>query len=214
MLEYFTTSVADNRIVVINKNREYTFNELKGIISYRIQQIQSKNKNVVICGDDNFSFIINFFSSLFANKNIYLLADSARLNELNFNFELLNNFDHISFSNVDVFNSFNPRDRIINFYTSGSSGTPKLIKKSLYNLLEEAKDIFNTFTPKKDLTVFSTTTMCHLFGLTFHLMFPIVNGLKINTNPVVYPENLDNDNSILISSPAFLGLNIRHNLQF
>ena len=63
------------------------------------------------------------------------------------------------------------------------------IKKSLYNLICEAQDISDKFDfNNQKSAVISTTTMCHLFGLTFHLMVPLCNGLIINTQNISYPE--------------------------
>ena len=104
---------------------------------------------------------------------------------------------------------------IINFFTSGSTEQPKCIKKSLFNLIEEAKDaaIELQYSPKP-LIVKSTTTMCHLFGTTFHFMFPLCNGHIIDTTRVLYPENVDKKNCLLVSTPAFLSSICKHNLLF
>ena len=203
MLEFFTTDKFDNKIAVTDGKKNYTFNDLKKLISAEINSIKDKKENVVILGGDNFSFIIQFFGALACSKSIYLITDKNRLNSINFDYDLLKDYSKESAKIIDF--DIDISKPFINFYTSGSSGTPKIIKKSLYNLICEAQDIGKTFVFKdKDFTVVSTTTMCHLFGLTFHLMTALCNGLIIDTQTISYPENVDKKNTILVSTPTFL----------
>ena len=200
----FTTCKYDNKIAVTDGLNDYCFTDLKRLIALEMNFLKSKKQNIVILAGDNFSFIIQFFASLFCNKNVYLVTDRTRLNNIGFEYDLLEGYikegnTDFEFKNIDI------TQPIINFYTSGSSDTPKIIKKSLYNLIREAEDIGKEFCLKDlNLTVVSTTTMCHLFGLTFHLMTPLCNGLVINTRNVSYPENIYTDNTILVSTPTFL----------
>lgn len=213
MLEVFTTSDFDNKIAVINENKIYSFKDLKELIANQLRFIKGKKENIVILSGDNFSFIINFFASVFAGKNIYLMTDKTRLNDINFEYSILENINFGKNTNT-VLPEVDLKTTLINFYTSGSSGKPKTIKKSLYNLIEEGNDLSKEFGIKEDLTVMSTTTMCHLFGMTFHLMFSLCNRLTIDTTPISYPENINSSSSILVSTPAFLSTKIKHNLSF
>lgn len=214
MLKSFTTSKYNNKIVVTDGVNNYSWHDLKCLIAAEINYLKNKKNNVIILSGDNFSFIIQFFASIFCNKNIYLITDKSRLNNLDFEYEILDNYDKTPVESFQ-FPEINPKSIIINFYTSGSSGCPKIIKKSLYNLISEAEDIGKEFNfQEKKLTVISTTTMCHLFGLTFHLMTPLCNNLIINTQNISYPENVDKENSILVSTPTFLNSVPKFNLKF
>ena len=214
ILEIFTTNKYDKKIAVINNNNKYSFSQLKKLIASEINYIKNKKENVVITSEDNFSFIIQFFASIFCNKNIYLVTDKARLKEMPFDYDILESYNSEYVGNYE-FTNLNINEPLINFYTSGSSGTPKIIKKSLYNLIREAEDIGKEFELKgKSFNVISTTTMCHLFGLTFHLMTPICNGLIIDTQNVSYSENVNKKNTILVSTPTFLGSILKFNMPF
>lgn len=213
MLEVFTTSKYDNKIAVINGEKSYTFFDLKGLIAKRMQQLREVKDNVVIIGGDNFSFIINFFASIFTNKTIYLVTDKNRLNELDFEYYLLGNINENTTATF-IAPQINPNDIVIKFFTSGSSGRAKTINKSLFNLIEEGCDLCEEFKIKDDLRVISTTTMAHLFGMTFHLMFSLCNGFIIDTTPISYPENVNMENTILVSTPAFLSTKVKHKLDF
>ena len=213
MLDIFTTSEYDSFIAVINDNKMYSYKELKSIIAHNVELLKSKKENIVLCGCDNFTFIINFFGSIFAKKNIYLLTDKARLIDLNFEYDLLDNYEN-KFDENYLFPDINPDKTDITFFTSGSSGNSKLIKKTLQNLISEANDLGEELQLDRSLKVLSTTTMCHLFGMTFHFMYPICNRLVITTDTIMYPENFNTNNAILVSTPAFLSAKSKHNLNF
>ncbi|MBQ7450409.1 acyl--CoA ligase [bacterium] len=212
MLKYFEKY--KNKTAVINGNEIYTYYEIKNQISWEVENLKSKKENVVILSGDNFSFIIQFFASLYCDKNVYLLTDKTRLKDLKCDFDILesatgNEIKKYDFPDIDI------KKGAVNFFTSGSTGKPKNIKKSLFNLIREAQDIGETFEFKdKNYTVKSTTTMCHLFGLTFHLMTSLCNGLTIDVKEVAYPENVDGDNTILVSTPTFLHSADKYNLDF
>ena len=214
MLEIFTTSKYDNQIAIINENNIVTFCDLKKNIAGEIVKLKHKKQNIVILNDNNYNFIVQFFASIFCGKNIYLISGKKRLYDMDIDYETASSelgqgIDNFEFPNI------NPHDTVINFYTSGSSGRAKVIKKSLYNLIKEGNDLGTELGIKnKDYTVMSTTTMCHLFGLTFHLMFPLCNGLKIYTETISQPEHVKLNNNILVSTPAFLNCIKKYNALF
>ena len=205
--DIFYSNKYDSNIFIKNENKAYTLFEIKNLIKTRCTEIKEKPKNVVIFEDDNFSFIINFFASIFTEKTIYLLDSKQKISNLDFEYFLLNKeinnkksdyeFGEIDFDYVNI-----------NFYTSGSTSKPKIFKKSINNLLYEARDNKEEFKIKENNLEFITTTILqHLFSLTFFLMFPLVNIDKnyiINTNKIYYPDNIDTDNSVLVSTPVFL----------
>ncbi|MBR6098605.1 AMP-binding protein [bacterium] len=214
MLEIFTTTKFDDEIALIDDNRTYTFSNIKKQIAYQTEKLKDKNKNVVILGEDNYSFIIHFFASVFSGKNIYLITDRARLNDIDADFEVLDkttfgSIENYDFPNIDVNNIF------INFFTSGSTSKPKIITHSLYNIIFEGKDLGDEFDlDDENMTVMSTTTLCHRYGLVTHLMFPITHKLKIYIKSIAYPDNVDIENSVLVTTPSFLSSVFKYNIPF
>lgn len=212
--EIFATNKYDNKTVVTDGAKDYTVSDLKSLIAAEMQYINDKKDNIVIVGGDNFSFIIQFFASVFLGKNVYLITDVTRLKNIDFEYDLVEGCEKAGYANFDL-KHIDFTKPLINFYTSGSCGSPKIIKKSLYNLIREAQDIADEFDLKnQNLTFMSTTTMCHLFGLTFHLMTPLCNGFMISTQNIYYPENADRDDAILISTPTFLSSVPKFNMYF
>lgn len=204
MFEIFTTDKYDNNIGISDGVKNYTYKQLKQLVASEIEHIKGKSENVVILSGDNFAFVIQFLASLFCGKKIYIITDRARLADLDFKYYLLEDYKHEFIENYD-YPEIDIKKPLFHFYTSGSSGKPKSICESFYNLLKEAQDMADLFDFNgKKYSVVSTTTMCHRFGLTFHMLMPLCAGLVINTKDISYPDNLDSENTILVSTPTFL----------
>ena len=77
--DIFYSNKYDSNIFIKNENKAYTLFEIKNLIKTRCTEIKEKSKNVVIFEDDNFSFIINFFASVFTEKTIYLLDSKQKI---------------------------------------------------------------------------------------------------------------------------------------
>lgn len=214
--EIFYSDKYDNIKFVKNKDKLYSVLEIKKLILAKSRELSKKNENIFIINDNNFSFIINFFACLFAHKNIYLADSVKRIESAKFSYDVAD--DNLLF--LDEYPYFDKIDFSIgniNFYTSGSTSEPKIIKKSLNNLMFEAEDIKSELSLQENVTVSLTTVMQYLFGLTFGLMFPIANinkGFIIDTNKILYPDNLDIKNLMLVSTPSFLDKIEKYNVQF
>ena len=96
-------------------------------------------------------------------------------------------------------------EAIIVFYTSGSSGDPKKIQKTLKQLHDEVLDTSVQLGLQKIPRVLSTVSHQHIYGFLFKFIMPMVNGNCIISPIVRYPSHMaDVRDYLLISSPAFL----------
>ena len=95
-------------------------------------------------------------------------------------------------------------DGIIAFRTGGTISSGKVIEKTFDNMLLEAKDIAEELEIGNGFEFISTTTSEHLFGFTFGRMLPYVTGNVVNLERIHYPENINFENAILITTPSFL----------
>ncbi|RLV60524.1 acyl-CoA synthetase [Parashewanella curva] len=97
-------------------------------------------------------------------------------------------------------------------YTSGSSGEPKAIEKSICQLAAEIENLERCFSAdfaSEDTRIYSTVSHQHIYGLLFKVLWPLVTGRAIFIPLISYPEVLfdafhSRKNKVLISSPAFL----------
>ncbi|MCU7814947.1 MAG: AMP-binding protein [Candidatus Thiodiazotropha sp. (ex Rostrolucina anterorostrata)] len=77
----------------------------------------------------------------------------------------------------------------VRLFTSGSTGDPKIIPKTIGNLLAEANTLSRAFN-WPDGTVVSTVPPQHQYGLTFSLLLPWTAGLPWADATPLYPEDI------------------------
>lgn len=202
ILEKFQTDKYDNELVFINP--DITLGELKQYISYQCKEFEkSEIKNIILFGSDYFNFAINFFAAAFTSKQIYLISDKERLKLLNVDYLIPDNAKKLN-EKINI-NNIQPKDILINFFTSGSTGEPQNIQKNLYNLEVEARTTIEEFNLKSDRIFVATTSWAHSFGIVFDFILPFGYGCRINKKRIDFPEQLDfEDKYILISTPSFM----------
>jgi acyl-CoA synthetase (AMP-forming)/AMP-acid ligase II len=102
------------------------------------------------------------------------------------------------------------RTRVV-IYTSGSSGQPLAIGKRLAQLESEIGHQQQLFGPRLDapgLTIYSTVSHQHIYGLLFVTLWPLAAGRAVEVERLAYPEQmaqrLADGPAVLVSSPAHL----------
>ena len=216
IFDLFLSPENDNNIALRTSFGDLTLKEVKQYILKRKEEFENKKiKNVVLLGENHFDFIINFWAAIFAEKNLYLITDSKRLSCLT--------IEHILPEKItekaEKLSKFEiPNLSEVNFFTSGSTGIPKLIKKNWEVILKEGIDTydeFQSFWPKSPL-VFTTSTPAHMFVLTFYVLLSFLKNFIIDTRKIEFPEQLEErlrDNSILVTSPSFLETLQKYNVK-
>lgn len=100
-------------------------------------------------------------------------------------------------------------DAYIVLFTSGSTGQPRQIRKSIASLDSEAGWLANLWGQQLSGCRFTASvTHQHLYGLTFRIMLPMALACAFSTDLILFPEQLSAIETgytyALISSPAFL----------
>ena len=211
ILEKFFTDKYDDWTVFVNP--DMTFGEFKRYVAGQTKEFKkSEKENVVLLCENYFDFAVNFFAAIFARKNIYLLTDRTRLSLLDFEYILPDAPQACS----GAFSGDFDADKIqINLFTSGSTGVPKNIMKTIYNFEAEAQSIIDEFNLSGDYIIASTTSSAHSFGITFNFILPFLGGFKINRKKVEFPEHLNiKDKYILISTPSFMEKLAKYDFEF
>lgn len=211
ILEKFFTDKYDERTIFVNP--DMNFGEYKRyVFGQKIEFEKSGIENVVLLCDDYFNYCVNFFAAVFAKKKIYLLTDRTRLSLLDFEYILPG---MPKACGGDFTGDFDADKIQVNLFTSGSTGVPKNIMKTLYNFEAEAQSVIDEFNLSGDYIIASTTSSAHSFGMTFNFILPFLGGYKINRKKIEFPEHLDiKDKYILISTPSFMEKLAKYDFKF
>ena len=99
------------------------------------------------------------------------------------------------------------------FYTSGSTGQPKKIPRSLQQLFNEVCGLEASFDLPEQAVAIATVSHQHIYGLLFKLLWPLASGRSFYQKQLAFPEDVvDLQKKIahvqlpnyVISSPALL----------
>ncbi|SBS62381.1 AMP-binding protein [Vibrio atlanticus] len=219
-------------IVCFDNNSEITWQTFNDDLSQLVQLLSaSPFQRVAICTQDSYLFSVAFLACAVSNKHIILPGNyqPCALAELSEHFDCLLvddaigkvevnevcNVQAVLDSNIEVPTLLaNDQTTIdlaatpLTLFTSGSSGTPKAINKTLEHLdIEIAQLDKNWGALLKDNQIHSTVSHQHIYGLLFRILWPLCSGVPFSRNNLEYPEQIlshANKQSVLISSPALL----------
>ncbi|WP_086971069.1 AMP-binding protein [Vibrio coralliirubri] len=219
-------------IVCFDDNSEITWQAFNADLSQLVHLLSSSPfQRVAICTQDSYLFSVAFLACAVSHKHIILPGNyqPCALAELSEHFDCLLVDDSIGEVEVsDVLNIQNLLDSStsskqplidnlatmdlaaiqLTLFTSGSSGTPKAIDKTLEHLdIETAQLDKNWGELIKGNRVHSTVSHQHIYGLLFRILWPLCSAVPFSRNNLEYPEQIlshANKNCVLISSPALL----------
>ena len=194
-----------NGIFLKNALREISYSGFKTLVLNNLERVKGKKENIIISGEEILPFFVNFFTAVYAKKHIFLVDEVLKLKNIGFEYDVLSDFD-LNFSpNEGILPAVNEKEIFVSLLTSGSSGNPKIIKNTLFNLLAEAKGIIDSIgLEEKQYTVVTTTTPTHRYGLTYIVLIPLLMGYIISCDKLSYPDTLREKNSVLVTTPSFL----------
>ncbi len=181
-----------------------------------------------LCFADSYYFAVAFMALSHSSKHIILPGNHqpAALAELAEQFEILLHDDAVAtivgtpslalpFTgdantkfNTSEFQALDLDALKLTLFTSGSSGTPKAIEKSLSGIATEI-DVLESLWGEQLLgaKITSTVSHQHIYGLLFRILWPLCSGRAFARQDLTYPEQVmaqASADTILISSPALL----------
>ncbi|OQQ03290.1 AMP-fatty acid ligase [Vibrio splendidus] len=230
--ELLSQTRAPESIVCFDDNSEITWQTFNADLSQLVHLLSSSPfQRVAICTQDSYLFSVTFLACAVSQKHITLPGNyqPCALAELSEHFDCLLVDDSIGdvemsdVLNIQTLLDSNPEvqqpltDNLttidlaaiqLTLFTSGSSGTPKAIDKTLEHLdIETAQLDKNWGELIKGNRVHSTVSHQHIYGLLFRILWPLCSGVPFARNNLEYPEQIlshANKNCVLISSPALL----------
>ena len=187
----------------------------------------SPAQRTAICTQDSYLFTVAFMACALSSKQIVLPGNyqPEALYELSSEYDLLlvdesiqvvNNTNVLLLSNQlfdtqtnDTINESIDLGAVkLVLFTSGSSGTPKAIHKTLQQLdIEIAELSKNWQSMLTGSRVHSTVSHQHIYGLLFRILWPLCSSVPFSRFNLEYPEQIishADSQMVLVSSPALL----------
>lgn len=165
---------------------------------------------------DWYHFSVWLFALLNSEKRIVLPANDkpATLSELSshYSFRVPSELPQHGSSETLPLTLKGSLNSQLTFFTSGSSGKPKAVRKTLRQLWLEVITLEQTFAEQLGpANILSTVTHQHIYGLLFTVLWPLAASRPVTLPLVDYPEQLqqilakaNRQRYALISSPAHL----------
>ncbi|MCG9558414.1 AMP-binding protein [Vibrio kanaloae] len=223
---------APESIVCFDDNSEITWQKFNDDLSQLVNLLSSSPvQRVAICAQDSYQFSVAFLACAVSQKRIILPGNyqPCALAELNEQFDcllvddsigevevsdvrniqtLLNSNTEVQKPLTDNLTTMDLASIHLTLFTSGSSGTPKAINKTLEHLDTETAQLAKNWGELlKGNRIQSTVSHQHIYGLLFRILWPLCSGIPFARNNLEYPEQIlshANKNCVLISSPALL----------
>ncbi|WP_295892000.1 AMP-binding protein [uncultured Vibrio sp.] len=224
--------------MALTKTGSWSWQQFQSDTAAVVAQLESvQQQNIALCSNDTYLFAIGFFALCHANKTIVLPGNYQpnALIELSAQYDWLlcdaniassiNNADgehtikvKLLFSgSIDnskrlertpAFPVLDLESQSMILYTSGSSGKPKAIKKTLSQLDTEIRVLEEQWGDQlQGVIVQSTVSHQHIYGLLFKLLWPLCAGRSFNNETLEFPEQIlthSDKDTLLVSSPALL----------
>ncbi len=178
---------------------------------------QMENLTWALWEADSYEFLVLFFAALLAKKQILLPPNRVRELELDFAAQQVyflkrQNTEKVVPLSLTLEDAFLEQAQLY-FYTSGSTGEPKKIPRTLKQLLNEVQGLSQSFSFDEHATAIATVSHQHIYGLLFKLLLPLATGRSFYNPQMAFPEDVVQAqkqletmglSNYLISSPALL----------
>jgi len=178
---------------------------------------QMENLTWALWEADSYEFLVLFFAALLAKKQVLLPPNRVRELEQDFAAQQIyflkrQNTEKVVPSSLTLDDAFLKQAQLY-FYTSGSTGEPKKIPRTVRQLLNEVQGLSQSFSFDEHAIAIATVSHQHIYGLLFKLLLPLATGRSFYVPQVAFPEDVVQAqkqleilglSNYLISSPALL----------
>ncbi|WP_165311753.1 AMP-binding protein [Vibrio ziniensis] len=224
-LSHLLLNQRPNSAVAFGSEGEINWAQFVADVGYHTNLLNhEKHQNIALCARDSYLFTVGLFALFHAGKTVILPGNyqPEALEELSSQFDFLLCDDAISplrstptqslttghQDSLQIFQSLDLESIQLILFTSGSSGTPKAIHKTLHQLNVEIEILHSLWGEKALNSRFeSTVSHQHIYGLLFRVLWPICAGNPFARHSLEFPEQIThhaNNDTVLVSSPALL----------
>lgn len=178
---------------------------------------QMENLTWALWEADSYEFLVLLFAALLAEKQVLLPPNRVRELEQDFAAQQIyflkrQDVEKVVTLSLTLDDAFLEQAQLY-FYTSGSTGEPKKIPRTLRQLLNEVQGLSQSFTFDEHAIAIATVSHQHIYGLLFKLLLPLAAGRSFYSPQMAFPEDVVQAqkqleklglSNYLISSPALL----------
>ena len=222
---WLSTSRPADTPVAWRGEQVWTLGQLRDDVARYVERLQQQQgQRWALCFDDSYLLLVALLATLHAHKTPVIPGHSrlSQLEEQRALFDGVLSDKPLGWSGPTwvISSSQRPRAQAVTFreladdasielFTSGSTGQPKRIIKSLAGLDREAELLVTRFADRlAGCRIVASVAPQHLYGLTFRIFLPMALGLPLHAAMLNYAEQLSaldpRHRYAFISSPAFL----------
>lgn len=183
---------------------DINFAQFKNDVAYNASQLSGQS--VILFEDSTYAFAVGLMAALHAGCKVSLPpnAQPGTLKKLDGTRLILELGQQADFD----FHPLDVNSCILDFFTSGSTGDAKCIRKTLRQIENEITVLEDTFGAQLGGAIaLATVSHQHIYGMLFKVLWPLSAGRPFYDEMFEYWENLVPricEDSFIISSPAHL----------
>ena len=217
---HFQHHLHSSRTLCIQSDlREISFQDFWQDVALQATQIRMSSEPVwALWEQDSYEFLVLLFAALQAKKQVLLPPNRVSDLEKELAAEQIYFLKRSESSDTKHQETFQFDEAFLNqaqvyFYTSGSTGQPKKIPRTLQQLFNEVCGLDASFALPEQAVAIATVSHQHIYGLLFKLLWPLASGRSFYQQQLAFPEDVaDIQKKIshlqlpnyVISSPALL----------
>jgi len=180
-LSHLLTAADGNSVIALRGDALLSLDRFRADVAGCMVRLPKTARRVALVCDGSYAFAVGLFALLHANRAIVVPANgqAGTLAQLRDSFDLLVDDRFVraaSATSADV-TPIEAADTALVFFTSGSTGAPQPVHKTLAMLEREAHTLESLWPSSAEPgPVYSTVPHQHIYGLMFKLVWPLVSG--------------------------------------